>query len=170
MYASVRSRSAPALRPGLSNATAVPFVGRPDCGSSKRTAVRLIPYRPAFPILGSYCKETQPTPVSALALELFSEHLLQHVLVKGQVSYQRFQFLVLVFQLAQPRQLRYPHARHSALPLVESLFRDPRLATDFCHRHAAFCLPHRVEHLLSRKVLPHPASFVQGTASQSRKY
>jgi hypothetical protein len=80
------------------------------------------------------------------------------VLIKRQVRHQRFQLLVLVFQLSQPRQLRDPHARYPPLPLVEGLFCDPQLATDFRHWCSALRLPHRVEHLLRREVLPHPPS------------
>src|SRR5262249_21278460 len=67
-------------------------------------------------------------------------------------------FLIFVFQLSQSRQLRDPHARHPALPLVEGLFCDPYLATDFRYRRPTLCLSYRVQHLLGCEVLPHPAS------------
>src|SRR5215212_3247811 len=158
MCVSVHSRNARAPRPGLSNAVVVPFADLSGGDSNRRTAAVSAPDRLVFPRPENYCTETAPGPVCAPASELFSEHLLQHVLVEGQVSHQRFQFLVLVFQLSQPGQLRDPHARYPPLPLIQGLFCDAHLATYFRDGRTTFCLPHGVEHLLRREVLPHPPS------------
>jgi hypothetical protein len=93
-----------------------------DADSNRPTVAASAPYRHVFPRPENCRTETAPETAYAPASELFSEHLLQHVLIKRQVSHQRFQLLLLVFQLWQSRQFRDPHAGYAPLPLVECLF------------------------------------------------
>ncbi len=63
-------------------------------------------------------------------------HLLQHVLVQRQISYQLLELGVLFFELAQAPQFRYAHAAILLLPAVEGLFADTMFPAHFNSRFA----------------------------------
>ncbi len=69
----------------------------------------------------------RPVRVSEPALELFSNHLLEHVLVKREIGDQLLELTVFLFQLAEAMQLRYAHASEALLPAVEGLFTDTQI-------------------------------------------
>jgi hypothetical protein len=48
----------------------------------------------------------------------FFEHVLQHLLVETQVSYELFKGLILLYQLSQSPQFRYPQAAVLFPPIV----------------------------------------------------
>src|SRR5215475_15435146 len=68
-----------------------------------------------------------PAPGAGRVLELFSEDPLQHVHIEGEISRQRLEFPILLFQLAQPPSLGHPRAGALAFPPVEGLLADPSL-------------------------------------------
>ena len=53
------------------------------------------------------------------ASELFSNHLIQNVLVQRQIRHKPLQSRVLVLELAQSSQFAHPQARVLLLPDVE---------------------------------------------------
>ncbi len=86
----------------------------------------------------------------AQASELFSQHLLEHVLIKGEIGDQRLESLVFVFELPQACEFGDTHAGELFLPAVESLFGDACLAADFQDWCAGFGLSQSVDDLLIR--------------------
>ncbi len=106
--------------------------------------------------------------VSAPALELFSEHLLEHVLVEREIGNQRLQFLVLIFELSKSGQPGDAHPGELTFPPVAGLLRDARLATDFGDGCAAFNLPQSVDDLLVGKRLLDASSSGLRTVRGSR--
>jgi hypothetical protein len=69
-----------------------------------------------------------PDPGAGRALELFSEDLLQHVLIEGEISHKLLEFAILLFPLAQSPQLGDAHTSELAFPAVERLLADAELA------------------------------------------
>src|SRR5262245_5012873 len=60
----------------------------------------------------------------------FSDDLLQHVSVQGQIGHQLLEPPILLFQLPQPPQLGDPHPSELALPTGEGLLAHPQLTAD----------------------------------------
>jgi hypothetical protein len=85
---------------------------------------------PAAHIRGSPPAQIAPAPSAGLALELFSEHLLEHVFIQGEVGHQWFELAVLRFELAQAAQLRNARAGELTLPAGARLLTDAQPPAD----------------------------------------
>src|SRR5262249_2895844 len=82
---------------------------------------------------GSGLAPTAPAPVCELALDFFSDHLLQDLLVERQVGHQPLQPRIFLAHLPQLADFRHPEAAELLLPHVERSLPDARRRADIRH-------------------------------------
>src|SRR5690606_32675680 len=104
-------------------------------------------------------RETSPgstgrAPVAWLALPVFSDGLLQDVLVEREVGDEALEPRVLLFELPQPAQLTHAQVRELPLPDAERRLADAQLPADIAHRCPALRLADGVGDLLFRILRP----------------
>ena len=109
----------------------MPAIGSTRCWDRCGPAHTLVDNSP-----GSGLAPTAPAPVCELALDFFSDHLLQDLLVERQVGDESLQPRILVAHLPQLADLRHAQAAKLLLPEVEGRFRNARLTTDIGDRGA----------------------------------
>jgi hypothetical protein len=105
------------------------------CGSGSRgwNADWEASERPASRSPGNRGAETPSSPAVEQALELFSDDLLEHFLIQGEVRHQPVQPGILLFQLPELADLRGHQAPMLFLPAVKGLLADTHLAGDLGH-------------------------------------
>jgi hypothetical protein len=74
-----------------------------------------------------------PSSAVEQALELFSDDLLEHLLVQGEIRHQPAQPGVLLFQLPELPHLRGQQAPELLLPAVKGLLANAHLAGNLGH-------------------------------------
>ncbi len=77
----------------------------------------------------------------------FFDHLLEHMLVKGEVSDELFELRILGFELTQASQLGGAEAAVLFLPVVERGLADTHFAADFSDFGAALGLAQGIDDL-----------------------
>jgi hypothetical protein len=96
--------------------------------------------RPAGSSPGSRCARTPPSPAVEQALEFFSDYLLEHLFVQGEIRHQPAQPGILLLQLPELADLRGHQAPKLLLPAVKRLLANAHLAGDLGHLRALFGL------------------------------
>ena len=109
------------------------------------------------------------------ALQLFSEHILEHRLIQRQLCYQLLQTGVLIPQLLQLSDLIHLKANVLGLPVIKFPFADPNLRissaigtpTSACFRTDTICYTENF-FFMAKSLRPLKSWFCRNTNSQNR--
>jgi hypothetical protein len=106
-----------------------------------------------------------------VAQSFFCDHRLQHRLVQAQLGHDLLELAVLFFELAQPTQLRWPHACVLLAPHIEGRIAYAHLAAHLLDAGAQFRLLERKGNLiLSELALLHDMLLARFGPSSCRSF
>src|SRR5271169_5074733 len=103
-----------------------------------------------------------PAGDAGRALQLFSQHILQHDLIQRQLSHKLLELGVLISKLLDLPYLVHFQAGILRLPAIVGLFRNPNLPDQLRYRNSDFGLLQHSTDLLYRKLLPHGKILLPG--------